>query len=173
MLSGQYRSPINYSDELLEQAKNGLDRLRNTVYTLKHRTNSAGTGDVSEEVVTKIEAWKHQFIEAMDDDFNTADAISVLFELSREINTFLRNEEVVMGDIKQYTEAMLELSAILGLELSEKEELLDSDIDSLIQERNDARKNKNFARADEIRDLLTEKGIVLEDTPQGVRWRRK
>jgi cysteinyl-tRNA synthetase len=96
-----------------------------------------------------------------------------LFELARETNTFLRDEALNTGDIKLYQETILQLAQILGLQLVDEKELLDADIEQLIEERNQARKDKNFARADEIRDHLTEQGIVLEDTPQGVRWRRK
>jgi cysteinyl-tRNA synthetase len=173
MLSGHYRSPINFSDELLDQAKNGYERLKTTLSSLEYRLDAAGAEEASEEIQTTIEEWKNKFKQAMDDDFNTADAISILFELAREINTFLRSEELKSGDINLYQEAIIELAGVLGLQFLEEKELLDHDIEQLIEERNQARKEKNFARADEIRDHLAEQGIILEDTPQGMRWRRK
>jgi len=173
MLSGQYRSIINYSDELLDQAKNGYERLKTAYASLMHRIDQAVKGEATPEVQESTAKWEEKFIQAMDDDFNTADAISVLFELAREINTHLRQTEVIEGNIRLYSETLTKLAGILGLEMVEEAELLDAEIDQLIEERNEARKMKNFARADEIRDLLTEKGIILEDTPQGVRWRRK
>jgi cysteinyl-tRNA synthetase len=173
MLSGQYRSVLNYSDELIEQAKNGYERLVTTVANLEHRTVNSVVGTRTTEITESCEAWKVRFIEAMDDDFNTADAISVLFELAREINSYLRNEEVIKGNIKSYMDTMIELGNILGLNFITKEELLDNEVEQLIEERIEARKNKDFSRADEIRNLLTQQGILLEDTPQGLRWRRK
>jgi cysteinyl-tRNA synthetase len=173
MLSGHYRSPINFGDELLEQAKTGYERLKTAVSSLEYRLNTATNGEATGSVRKSTEEWKNKFEQAMDDDFNTADAISILFESARETNTFLRNEELGKADIQLYKETLLQLAQILGLQLVEEKELLDADIEQLIEERNQARKDKNFARADEIRDHLTEQGIVLEDTPQGVRWRRK
>jgi cysteinyl-tRNA synthetase len=173
ILSGHYRSPISFSDELLEQAKNGYDRLKTALASLEYRLDTASEGVATDGVLNSTVEWKNKFEQAMDDDFNTADAISILFELARETNTFLREEELKTVDIKLYQDTLLQLSQILGLQLVEEQELLANDIERLIEERNQARKDKNFTRADEIRDHLTEQGIVLEDTPQGVRWRRK
>lgn len=173
MLSGQYRSVLNYSDELLDQAKTGFERLKTVYASLTHRDQTSCAGEASHEVTKSVQEWEEKFIEAMDDDFNTAAAISILFELAREINTYLRNEEVIKGNINLYTETLAKLANILGLSLKEETDLLDAEIDQLIEERNAARKSRDFAKADQIRDLLTEKGILLEDTPQGVRWRRK
>ncbi len=173
MLSGQYRSVLNYSDELLDQAKTGFERLKTVYASLIHRDQTSCSGEASHEVTKSVQEWEKKFIETMDDDFNTAAAISILFELAREINTYLRNEEVIKGNINLYTETLAKLANIIGLSLKEENDLLDAEIDQLIEERNAARKSRDFAKADQIRDLLTEKGILLEDTPQGVRWRRK
>lgn len=172
MLSAHYRSPLNFSSELLEQAQNGYDRLKNTLSSLEHRLETVSENG-SEQTKSTIQRWKDKFIEVMDDDFNTANAVSVLFELSREANSYLRQEELTMEGMSAYKSLILEFAEILGLDLVGEEELLDEQIDRLIEERNQARKERNFARADEIRDLLKEKEILLEDTPQGVRWRRK
>lgn len=173
MLSAHYRTPISYSDQLLEQAKSGYERLKTTASSLEYRQNSASIGEASTNIIESVKEWKNKFIQAMDDDFNTANAISVLFELSREINSFLHSEQVIIGEIKLYKELLLELVDLLGVQLEEEKGLLDQDIEQLIEERNQARLEKNFTRSDQIRDLLAEQGIALEDTPQGVRWRRK
>jgi cysteinyl-tRNA synthetase len=173
MLSGHYRTPLTYSDQLLEQAKNGYDRLKTTVSSLEYRLDSALDGEASNDIIESVKEWKDKFTAAMDDDFNTAKAISVMFELSREINSYLHNEQVKIGEIKLYKEMLLDLAELLGLQLKEEKELLDQEIEQLIEDRDQARQEKDFSRADQIRDMLAEQGIVLEDTPQGVRWRRK
>lgn len=171
LLSGHYRSPINFSRELMEQAKNALTRMQNAKNNLKHLAENSG-GSISEEEKKKYTAllkYKEKFISAMDDDLNTADAISAIFELIKEINTGTKN-----GATKEFAEECLslldELTGILGL-LREKDENgnMDAEIQKLVEERQEARKAKNFKRADEIRDLLKERGITLEDTPQGIR----
>ncbi|HJV47582.1 MAG TPA: cysteine--tRNA ligase [Bacillota bacterium] len=172
MLSAHYRNPINFSDELLEQAGNGLDRIMTAISNLKHRLATA-SADGNEET-QKCKEYQSKFVEAMDNDFNTADAISVIFEWVREANQYLRNEKVSPEGIQTYLELFKEFGQVLGIDFfAEKAELLDDQIESLIEERNQARKNRNFDRADKIRDQLVEQGIILEDTPQGVRWRRK
>ncbi|GAA0380784.1 cysteine--tRNA ligase [Bacillus horti] len=173
MLSGQYRSPINFSDLLLDQASNGFDRLKTVVANLAHRFKTALDTDVSEEQLEQLGKWKAAFEEAMNDDFNTAAAISVLFELTREINTVLQEESAPLKLLQQYHTTLLTLAGVLGIVLAEEPELLDADIEQLIEERQQARRERNFARADEIRDQLSQQGIILEDTPQGMRWRRK
>ncbi len=174
MLSAHYRSLLNFSAELMEAAKNGLERIltcaQNLQYRLEHAVNSHMTEEESklyEQAVTYVK----RFDEAMDDDFNTADAISVIFELVKFINSNT-GEESSKAYLQNLYEELKMLTDICGLIIEPKQELLDADIEKLIQERQDARKQKNFARADEIRNELLEKGIVLEDTREGVKWKR-
>ena len=175
MLSAHYRSPINFSDELMEQAKASLERLYTCIEQLDFLISKAeGDDETPEEkaIFEKIYAYREKFINAMDDDINTADAISVLFEIVREINT-----EVVGG--KTYSKAFLkacksflkELGGVLGLLQKEKEEEISPEIKSLIEARTAARKEKNWAEADRIRDELLKMGVELKDTPQGVQVR--
>jgi len=126
----------------------------------------------SDEWLTKIKGFNKQFIEEMDDDFNTANAISILFDISREANVYLDSKQTSTRVIDAFQESLTTILEILGISIVEEQELLDADIEELIKERNEARKDRNFERADEIRDLLKEKNIILEDTPQGVRWKR-
>ena len=174
MLSAHYRSPLNFSAELMEAAKNGLERIltcaQNMQYRLEHAVNSHMTeeeGILYEQALNYV----NRFDEAMDDDFNTADAISVIFELVKFINSNT-GEESSKAYLQNLYEELKMLTDICGLLIEPKQELLDADIEKLIQERQDARKQKNFARADEIRNELLEKGIVLEDTREGVKWKR-
>ncbi|RKD22759.1 cysteine--tRNA ligase [Ammoniphilus oxalaticus] len=172
MLSAHYRNPINFSEALLEQARSGWDRVITAISNLQHRKQAA-TSDTDLNI-EKQAIYRDKFIEAMDDDFNTADALAVVFEWVREANQYLRNSKVSIAGIEMYLDLFQEFGDVLGLPfVGVDEELLAEEIDDLIQEREEARKARNFTRADEIRDLLIEKGIVLEDTPQGVRWRRK
>ncbi|MGD8192797.1 cysteine--tRNA ligase [Brevibacillus ginsengisoli] len=177
LLTGHYRSPINFSDDLLEQAANGLDRIKTAFANINHRQGTAREDEpngVGEEQKQIIEDLRNRFIQEMDDDFNTANAITVLFDTAKEANLYLRYPNVGAEVLKAYAALLLELSQVLGLILEEPTaDLLDEEIEQLIVERTEARKARNFARADEIRDLLQEKGIILEDTPQGIRWRRK
>ncbi|CAM3565627.1 MULTISPECIES: cysteine--tRNA ligase [Brevibacillus] len=176
MLQGHYRNPINFSDELLEQAANSLERMKTAYHNLGHRLETArevepnGQAEQQAQIISDL---RNRFIKEMDDDLNTANAITVLFEVVKEANQYMTSQNVGVQEIRAYKELLLELTDVLGLILEQEEELLDSDIDALIVERTEARASRNFARADEIRDLLAAKGIVLEDTPQGVRWRRK
>lgn len=176
MLQGHYRNPINFSDELLQQAANSLERMKTAYHNLGHRLQTAreeepnGQAEQQAQIISDL---RNRFIKEMDDDLNTANAITVLFEVVKEANQYMTSPNVGAKEIRAYQELLLELTDVLGLILEEEEELLDSDIDALIIERTEARASRNFARADEIRDLLAAKGIVLEDTPQGVRWRRK
>lgn len=172
MLSGQYRSPLNFSDELLDQAKNGFERLRTVVANLRYRFDTALDLEVAEERFEQVRAWREKFEAAMNDDFNTADAISVLFEMTREANSVLQEPNAGLTLLQAYYSALTELADVLGIVLVEEQGLLDEDIEALIVERNTARKERNFARADQIREQLKEQGILLEDTPQGIRWRR-
>lgn len=172
MLSAHYRSPINFSDELMEQAKTALGRLYTCIEQLDFLLSKAEGDTLSAEeeaIYAKFEAYRGKFIEAMDDDINTADAISVLFELVREINTEITNDKVFSKKLLEKTKAFLkELGGVLGLLQKNKEDEIPPEIQSLIDARTAARKEKNWAEADRIRDELQAKGIELKDTPQGV-----
>ncbi|MGF7015992.1 cysteine--tRNA ligase [Ornithinibacillus bavariensis] len=173
MLSVHYRHPINFSNDLLESAKNSLERVKTSYQNLEHRKASSTNLDYqADEWLEKIDDFKKRFEAEMDDDINTANAISVLFDLTKEANVYLNQDHTSVEVINLFQETILTFLDILGITIKEEETLLDEVIEELIQERNDARKNRDFNRADEIRDLLKEKGIILEDTPQGVRWKR-
>lgn len=174
MLSAHYRSPLNFSADLMEASKNGLERILNAAENLKYLKENAETVQMTDEEKTalkKTEDFVSSFEDAMDDDFNTADAIAAVFELVKYCNT-----TADAGSSAQYTEELLKvlerLCDVLGLIVVKEPEILDSDIEAMIQERQAARKAKNFARADEIRDELAAKGIILEDTREGVKWKK-
>lgn len=168
MVSCQYRSPINYSYEVIEQAKNSLERL----YTCRDNIDFAlkNAQDVG-EAPEFIEKRKQEFIAAMDDDLNTADALAAIFMLVRDINTLIA-EGAGKASLEACADMFDQLTGVLGLVYNRKTEALDSDIEALIEQRTAARKAKDFKTADEIRDKLKAMGIVLEDTPQGVKWTR-
>ncbi len=175
MLSAQYRSPLNFSDELMESAKAGLDRIRNAVSNLSDIEKAGADGDMTDaerDAAAEAEKQKERFNEVMDDDLNTADAISVIFDLVKLANTTAK-EGATKAFAKEIREGIEELGGILGLIFKVKDETLDADIEKLIEERQQARKEKNFARADEIRDELLAKGIQLKDTREGVKWSRR
>ena len=174
MLSAHYRSPLNFSADLMEASKNALDRIINAVDNLKFLAGSAAEGEMTEAEKKEAEGlaeYEKKFDEAMDDDFNTADAIAAIFELVKYANSNVSAENT-KAFINAVKEKIISLADILGLIVEKEEEILDSDIEKLIEERQAARKEKNFARADEIRNLLLEKGIVLKDTREGVKWER-
>ena len=174
MLSAHYRSPLNFSAELMEAAKSGLERIVTCVSNLNFALEKAETQEMSgeeEKALLQAKEFVKKFDEAMDDDFNTADAISAIFELVKFANTSV-GEGASAAYIRALKERIVELMDICGLTAERGQEMLDDEIESLIQERQDARKAKNFARADEIRDLLAGKGIILEDTREGVKWKR-
>ncbi|MFX3624291.1 MAG: cysteine--tRNA ligase, partial [Ectobacillus sp.] len=172
MLSVHYRHPINYSEELLESAKKGLERLKTSYFNLKHRLQSStNLTDDDDQWLARIQEQHEAFIREMDDDFNTANGIAVLFELSKQANLYLLEKNTSERVIHAFLREFEQLLDVLGITLQE-EELLDEEIEALIQKRNEARKNRNFALADQIRDELKAKNIILEDTPQGTRWKR-
>jgi cysteinyl-tRNA synthetase len=172
MLSVHYRHPINYSDELLESAKKGLERLKTSYFNLKHRLQSStNLTDDDEQWLDRIQEQHEAFIREMDDDFNTANGIAVLFELAKQANLYLHEKNTSERVIHAFLREFEQLLDVLGITLQE-EELLDEEIEALIEKRNEARKNRNFALADQIRDQLKAKNIILEDTPQGTRWKR-
>ncbi|QPA31036.1 cysteine--tRNA ligase [Thermaerobacillus caldiproteolyticus] len=172
MLSVHYRHPINYSEELLESTKNGLERLKTSYFNLKHRlASSSNLTNDNDQWLQKIQQLREAFIREMDDDFNTANAIAVLFELSKQANLYLLEKNTSEKVIHAFLHEFEQLLDVLGITLQE-EALLDEEIEELIQKRNEARKNRNFALADQIRDELKAKNIILEDTPQGTRWKR-
>jgi cysteinyl-tRNA synthetase len=172
MLSVHYRNPINYSEELLENTAAAFDRIKTSYQNLKHRREmSVNLNDQKHEWLTKIAELRTQFIEAMDDDFNTANAISILFELSKQANYYLLEKNTSVEVIDAFLKELEELFMVLGLTLK-NEELLDEEIEALIQKRIEARKNRDFKTSDQIRDQLKEMNIILEDTPQGTRWKR-
>ncbi len=169
LLSGQYRSPINFSEGLMEQAKNSLGRMENAKENLQFLIEKS-QGEISDDEAKTLETfdkYRRQFIEAMDDDLNTADAISAMFELITAINTAVKD-----GCSKAFAEKsldkLMELANVLGILQQEEKAGIDDDIQELIAQRQEARKNKDYARADEIRDQLAAQGITLKDTPQGV-----
>lgn len=173
MLSVHYRNPINFTEELLESAGNSLNRIKTSYQNLEHRKHSSmNLVNDADSWLEKINSFKQEFESAMDDDFNTANAISVIFDVTKEANHYVQRDQTETSVIDAFQAAIETFLHVLGLEAGKKEALLDAEIESLIEERNEARKNRDFARADEIRDHLKEKNIILEDTPQGVRWKR-
>lgn len=174
MISSSYRSPINYSIDIIEQCKAALSRL----YTCRDSIdfeikNNNIDGDVSAEIKVQLDSRVNQFVEAMDDDLNTADGISAVFELVRDINTLVIGKEESKATAEYAAKIFDELTGVLGLVYNRKTETLDEDIDAMIAARTQARKDKNWAEADRIRDELKAMGIVLEDTAQGVKWHRE
>ena len=174
MLQAHYRSPLNFSAELMEAAKNGLDRILTAASHLKFLEENAKTEELSgdeKEKLQESEKFIQKFKDAMEDDFNTADAISAVFELVKYINQNT-NEDSSKEYVEGLYDVLEQLCDVLGIIVAPKEEILDAEIEEMIQARQQARKEKNFAKADEIRDALLAKGIVLEDTREGVKWKR-
>ena len=173
MLSVHYRHPINFSKGLVESAANGLSRIETAYENVNHRLqHSANLVDDCTPWVDQIDEQVKAFIEAMDDDFNTANAIAAIFEIAKLANVYLLEEQTDRKVLQHFSTQLEQLMSVLGIELGHEEELLDERIDELIEERLEARKNRDFVRADEIRDLLKAEGIILEDTAQGTRWKR-
>lgn len=174
MLNAHYRSPLNFSADLMESSKNALERITEAAARLRDRQAAATVQEATEDekkMMQEEAAFVTKFEESMDDDFNTADALAAVFELVKFANT-----NVQEGSSKEFAghtlEVMTKLCDVLGLTLEKKEEILDEEIENLIAERQAARKAKDFARADEIRGLLLDKGIELKDTREGVKWKR-
>ncbi|KGR79766.1 cysteine--tRNA ligase [Ureibacillus manganicus] len=173
MLSVHYRHPINFAQDLVESAKSGLERLRTAYSNVQHRlTTTTDLLDNGDEWTQKIAEVKKQFEDAMDDDFNTANGISALFELARIANTYLNESNTEERVLKAFIETFDQLGEVLGIQFKVENHILDDEIEALIEERNNARKNRDFAKSDEIRDKLLAMNIVLEDTRQGTRWKR-
>ena len=175
MLSSHYRSPINFSDELMESSKTGLERIRTCASNIEYLYGNAKNENITDEEKEQLkeaDAFIVKFENAMDDDCNTADAISSLFELVK-----LANVSVNENSSKEFLEGLknriLTITNVLGISAIKEEKTLDSDIEELINKRQEARKNKDFALADKIRDDLLNMGIILEDTREGVKWKRK
>ncbi|MCR5033198.1 MAG: cysteine--tRNA ligase [Lachnospiraceae bacterium] len=176
MLSAHYRSPLNFSDELMKAAESGLNRIITAAGNLKDKAAKAENtelSDVEKELLSQADTYRAKFEEVMEDDFNTADAIAAVFDLVRFINTEIADGKSHSGAFlnKLYAE-LSTLTDVLGIIIEKEEEILAEDIEKLIEERQAARKNKDFARADAIRNELLEKGIILEDTREGVKWKK-
>jgi len=175
MISCHYRSPINYSTDSLEQCRASLERLytcRDSIdFALKNAVD--GEMDGQDGILQQFESRKTQFISAMDDDLNTADALAAIFELVRDINIALLPKNSPSKKVcGRAGELLFELCDVLGLLYVKNESSLEDEVEALIEQRNAARKSRDFALADKIRDDLKDRGIVLEDTPQGVKWRQ-
>lgn len=173
LLSSHYRSPINYSRKIVEQSKAAMDRLYNGKYQMQHLLglDLPASDGKEDQYAAEAARFVARFVEAMDDDLNTADAIAVMFETVKYANTNL-SEASSQTSVSALYDALMEMGGVLGILYREKE-TLELDVQSLIDERQAARKNRDFARADQIRDELKAQGIVLEDTPQGVKWKRE
>ncbi len=167
MLSAHYRTPINFSDELMDAAKAGLERMYNCLGNLEHLAKTAQDGPLDEGICAAMDGFKERFIAAMEDDLNTAGAISVLFEAVRFINSA---KEMSAADIERCADTLKELGGVLGLLQKERKADISAEVEALIAERAEARKNKDWAKSDEIRDRLKSMGVVLEDTRSGVKW---
>ena len=175
MLSVHYRSPLNFSDTLVQSAKNGLDRILTAVESAKEVLSKLPQGKQAEkpeeESYKQLQALREKFEAAMEDDFNTADAIAAIFEMVKLSNITV-DENASYDYAKSVIDEIEQLCGVLGIETEKKEEMLDEEIEAMIEERQQARKNKDFKKADEIRDALFEKGIQLKDTREGVKWSR-
>ena len=172
MISSQYRSPINYSVDIIEQCKASLTRLYTCRDSLDFALQNAAEGEADADVLAQFDRRRAQFCDALDDDLNTADAIAAVFELVRDVNVSVLGADAAKATVQAAIDAFDELTGVLGLVYNRAEKTLDSEIEAMIEARTAARKAKNWAEADRIRDLLKAQGIVLEDTPNGVKWHR-
>mgnify|MGYP005837330653 CR=1 FL=1 len=173
LISSHYRSPINYSLEIIEQCKSALERLYTCRESLAFALKNAKDIPDDEELIKKLNSHREQFITAMDDDLNTADGVAAVFELVKDINTSILDKEVSKNVCQTAAAVFDELCDVLGILYNRKNNDVDSDIEALIEERQQARANKDWATADRIRDELKAKGIILKDTPQGVTWTKE
>ena len=172
MATTQYRRPIRYSEATMKDAQANLQKLRTAFENAAFRQNTAEAALADDqEKLTELQVLKDRFVEEMDDDFNAANGITVVYELAKWLNNYSEQERVSAAVLATALDEYTKMLTVFGIEF-QTAGLLDEEIDQLIEERNQARKDKNFARSDEIRDQLKEQGIILEDTPQGVRWRR-
>lgn len=174
MLSAHYRSPVNFSEDQMQQAKTGLERITNCMENLEYLLKNAPESNIDTDIKNETErlsTYKNKFIEAMDDDLNTADALAAIFELVREINSCI-DDKSSKGSIVRAADLLKELTGVLGIAAKEENDGPQPEIDKLIAEREDARKQKDFKRSDEIRDKLKDMGIVIEDTQQGTKWKK-
>ncbi|MYZ28337.1 cysteine--tRNA ligase [Ligilactobacillus salivarius] len=171
MSTTQYRRPIRYSSANLNEAKVNLNKLQTAYENLSYRLKDSVEGN-DKEVEVNFANLEKDFVKVMDDDFNVQNGISVVYEMAKQLNVYSEKEKVYADTINNLINTYKKVVEIFGISFSEEKELLDDTIEQLIQERNEARKNKNFKRSDEIRDLLKEQGIILEDTAQGTRWKR-
>ncbi|MNI18258.1 Cysteine--tRNA ligase [compost metagenome] len=181
MLSTHYRNPLNFTDETMDQAERSVERISNAANNLRYRLqegegvtdNGGDQAHITPEWNEKLQNIRATFHAKMQDDFNTPDAITAIFEWVSEVNALLQLTDVSRSDLEAAERLFAEMNGVLRIAAEAETELLDHDIEALIQERAEARKAKNWARADEIRDQLDAQGILLEDTAQGMRWRRK
>lgn len=171
MSTTQYRRPIRYSSANLDEAKVNLNKLQTAYENLSYRLKDSVEGN-DKEVESNFANLEKDFVKVMDDDFNVQNGISVVYEMAKQLNVYSEKEKVYTDTINNLINTYKKVVEIFGISFNEEKELLDDTIEQLIQERNEARKNKNFKRSDEIRDLLKEQGIILEDTAQGTRWKR-
>ncbi|MFO8068866.1 MAG: cysteine--tRNA ligase [Alkalibacterium sp.] len=173
MATAHYRRPINYSIDAIEEAKTNLNRIETAYFNASHRLDQAqATRDTDSGDLQQLEAYRADFIKHMDDDFQAENGITVVYDLIRFINRYMEAADVSRKVLERALELIEEFMYVFGITLKISEELLDDDVEKLIEERETARKERNFQRADEIRDLLKEQNILLEDTPQGIRWKR-
>lgn len=175
LISSHYRSPINYSLDIIEQCKSALERLYTCRDSLDFAIKNAAeeTKENDAELIAELDKRREQFVTAMDDDLNTADGLAAIFELTKDINTKILDHDVSKAVCEHAAKLYDELCNVLGILYNRNENTLDSDIEALVEKRQEARKNKDWATADKIRDELKAKGIILKDTPQGVTWTKE
>lgn len=174
MLSAHYRNPVNFSEDQMRQAQTGLERITNCMENLEHLLKNApesNNGEDAEKEDERFSSYKNKFIEAMDDDLNTADALAAIFELVREVNSHIDDKSSKDSIMRAYN-LLKELNGVLGIAAKKETGGPQPEVEKLIAEREEARKNRDFKRSDEIRDKLKEMGIAIEDTPQGTKWKK-
>ena len=175
LISSHYRSPINYSLEIIEQCKSALERLYTCRESLDFAVKNASVDktDNDEIMINMLDERRNQFITAMDDDLNTADGLAAIFDLTKDINTKILDKDASRAVCEHAAALFDELCGVLGILYNRRENSVDSEIEALIEKRQEARKNKDWATADKIRDDLKAMGIILKDTPQGVTWTKE